>query len=195
MSSDPLLGLVLAGGASRRMGQDKGSLRYHDEPQAVHAWRLLTELCGSAWVSTNVRNADREPYSGLPLLLDEGEYRGPIAGLEAAWRTRPEAAWLALAIDMPLADRPLLQFLIDHRNADALATAFLHEDGTIEPLCAIWEPAARQPLLEQLRRGDASLRRFLSRGNVECLVCPTPEKLRNANDIAAYRELLDGLGT
>ena len=121
--------------------------------------------------------------------------RGPIAGLEAAWRTRPEAAWLALAIDMPLADRPLLQFLIDYRNADALATAFLHEDGTIEPLCAIWEPAARQPLLEQVRRGDASLRRFLSRGNVECLVCPTPEKLRNANDIAAYRELLDGLGT
>ncbi|HEX6993812.1 MAG TPA: NTP transferase domain-containing protein [Gammaproteobacteria bacterium] len=185
----PLLGLVLAGGASRRMSRDKGTLRYHDAPQAVHAWRLLIEVCGRAYVSANGRQAGTAPYSDLPLIVDARDYRGPASGLEAAWERHPGAAWLTLAVDMPLVDRALLEELTAARDPSACATAFRHDDGIIEPLCTIWEPAARVPLLERLTAGDASLRRFLET-HAAALVAPgTPEKLRSIDDPAGHAAL------
>src|SRR5690606_14996663 len=186
-------GLVLAGGASRRMTRDKGTLRYHRDPQAVHAWRLLNDLCGRAYVSANAYQAAAEPYTDLPLIIDEGHYRGPAAGLEAAWTHHPEAAWLTLAVDMPLVDRALLEELIAARDDNAPATAFRHEDGTVEPLCTIWEPAARAPLLEQISSGDSSLRRFLETHGAACLVPSAPAKLRSINDAAEHASLIEEL--
>ena len=189
-----LLGLVLAGGASRRMGRDKGSLTYYAEPQAVHAWRLLTEVCGRAYVSTNARHAGIDPYSELPLIVDEGDYLGPAAGLAAAWGWHPDAAWLVLAVDMPLVDRKLLAELVAARDPSALATAFTHGEGRVEPLCTIWEPAAREPLIGWLAAGDASPRRFLE-AHATVLVTPSdPRRLCSVNGPDEHAALLRELG-
>jgi molybdopterin-guanine dinucleotide biosynthesis protein A len=193
MPPTSLLGLVLAGGASRRMSRDKGTLRYHGEPQAVHAWRLLNDLCGRAYVSTNARHAGAAPYSDLPLIVDEGDYRGPAAGLQAAWTRHPDAAWLTLAVDMPLVDRALLEELVAGRDVNAPATAFRHEDGTVEPLCTIWESTARGPLLEQISGGDSSLRRFLETHGAAYVIPSAPLKLRSVNDPAEQAALLEAL--
>ena len=195
MSPPPLLGLVLAGGASRRMSRDKGTISYHGEPQVVHAWRLLTDVCGSAYVSTNARNVGVAPYSELPLIVDVGHSGGPASGLDAAWSRHPNAAWLTLAVDMPLVDRALLEELIAARDAAAHATAFRHLDGIIEPLCTIWEPAARASLLERLAAGDASLRRFLETHSVALVAPSTPDKLRSIDDPAARAALARVLGS
>ena len=193
MPPPPLLGLVLSGGASRRMSRDKGTLRYHGEPQAVHAWRLLTAVCGRAYVSTNAGRAGNAPYSELPLIVDAADYRGPASGLEAAWSRYPDAAWLTLAVDMPLVDRVLLDELIAARDASGHATAFRHADGIIEPLCTIWEPAAREPLLERVAAGDGSLRRFLEAHPVALIAPSMPEKLRSIDDPAGRAALANAL--
>jgi molybdenum cofactor guanylyltransferase len=184
-----LLGLVLAGGASRRMGRDKGALDYHGEPQAAYAWRLLEAVCGEAYVSTHASRASAPPYSALPLILDRDDYEGPAAGLLAAWDRLPNSAWLVLAVDMPLVDRELLSALIGARDTGALATCFVHDDGTIEPLCAIWEPSAREPLQREVRAGRRSPRRFLSSHRAALLRPPDPRKLTSANDVDAYETL------
>lgn len=193
-NAPPLYGLVVAGGASRRMGRDKGTIPYHGQPQVTYAWRLLSEICGRAYVSTNARKAGAAPYVDLPLVLDDEDYFGPAAGLQAAWHRHPDAAWLVLAVDMPLVDRPLLTLLLGHRNLSAPATAFRHADGTLEPLCAIWEPSAREPLLQQLRNGERSLRRFLERSGAEPLRPPHREKLRSVNDFDEYSSAARMLG-
>lgn len=175
------------------MGRDKGALEYHGEPQAVHAWRLLTDICGRAYVSTNARHAGFAPYSDLPLIVDDEDYRGPASGLAAAWQWHRDAAWLALAVDMPLVDHALLSELVEGRDPQRLATAFRHPDGTFEPVCTIWEPAACVPLLEQVAGGDASLRRFLEAQRIATLTPSAPGRLRHVNDPAAYRAVLDEL--
>lgn len=177
------------------MGRDKGALRYHAEPQAIHTWRLLSEVCGAAFVSTNTRCAGLAPYSDLPLILDSDDYQGPSSGLRAAWEKHPDAAWLVLAVDMLLVDRALLEELVAARDLSAYATAFRHDDGVIEPLCTIWEPKARAPLVARVAAGDVSLRRFLEAHDVALVSTVTPEKLRSFDDRAAFAMLATELGS
>lgn len=190
-----LVGLALAGGASRRMGRDKGALDYHGEPQAAHVWRLLEKLCGAAYVSTNASRAESPPYSTLPLILDAGDYEGPASGLLAAWERYPDAAWLVLAVDMPLVDEDLLTALIRARDTDAFATCFQHDDGTVEPLCSIWEPAAREPLRRDVQAGRRSPRRFLMAHRTSLLRPPDPRKLASANDADSFETLRRKIGS
>lgn len=185
-----LRGLVLAGGSSRRMGRDKGALVYHGEPQAVHAWRLLSDVCEHAYVSTGASQAGSAPYRELPLILDDGSVAGPAAGLAAAWRRHPQAAWLVLAVDMPRVDGALLRELIGARDPTAPATAFRGADGGAEPLCAIWEPAARDLLLRRIAAGDASPRRILHAHAATLVDASAPEKLRGVNSPAERDALL-----
>lgn len=171
------------------MGCDKGGLRYHAVPQARHAWSLLKDVCSDAFVSTRSEWADVPPYSELPLIVDRDDAVGPVAGLLAAWYQAPDCAWLVLAVDMPLVDAGVLAELVRARNPQTLATAFRRPDGGIEPLCAIYEPAARSVLVERVKRGDASPRRFLQSSMVT-LVSPTePAKLDSVDDPEAYRTL------
>lgn len=187
-----LQGLVLAGGRGTRLGLDKGTLDFHGEPQARWAHALLARVCGRAFVSVRPDQAGRAPYTGLPMIVDTEPDAGPAAGLLAAFDAAPGAAWLVLAADLPLVDAAMLERLVAARDPSRLATAYRHADGTPEPLCAIYEPAARA-VLEAQRPGPVSLRRVLETGPCR-LIEPLDERgLAGVNtpaDAAAVRERL-----
>lgn len=178
----PLYGLVLAGGDSRRMGRDKGALEWQGEPLAVRQWRLLSALCERAFVSVNATQVAREPYRDLPLIHDPQVRQGPITGLLAASQAHAEVAWLVVAVDMPRVDDVLLGELIAARDPARDATAFVHAEGLVEPLCAIWEPSAFPVLRGELHRGRASPRRFLEARDVVRVPIGDSAPLRSVND-------------
>ena len=180
-----LHGLVLAGGQSRRMGKDKGLIAYCGEPQVLRLSRLLAEFCASVNVSISPRQHGVGSYASMGTIIDDEPDRGPAGGLISAWRAEPAAAWLLVAVDLPLLDRATLDALTGGRCRAQLATAFRHRDGPLEPLCTIWEPAARVVLERRLEHGDASLRRLLEAGPVCELAPPSPEALCSVDSPAA----------
>ena len=188
INSIPLLGLVLAGGGSERMGQDKGRLCYHGTPQVLWLRRLLADFCDSVYVSTNDKQRSSELYADLPTVVDQAPDRGPAMGLISAWEAVPGSAWLVVAVDMPFLDRGTLMALVDGRNPAALATAFQHPDGTLDPLCAIWEAAAQPALTERIQAGDTSLRRCLEAGQIQVLQPPSSQALISVNSPAEYQD-------
>lgn len=176
-----LRGLVLAGGHSRRMGRDKGALRHAGEPLVRRAVRLLSGFCVDVRVSVRAAQAGEAPYADLPLVVDADTVAGPAAGLLAAWDEAPDIALCVLAADLPRVDAALLEQLVAARDAAALATAFTHADGTPEPLCTIWEPAARAALVEPEPGEGVSLRRVLERGPARLVAAPDPDCLESVN--------------
>ena len=176
-----LQGLILAGGRSRRMGVDKGLIDYHGQAQVSWLAELLGELCASVRVSVGSRQDQSGGYASMATIVDHQPGLGPAGGLISAWKTFPEVAWLLVAVDMPLLDRATLTALTAGRSATQLATAFRHPDGVLEPLCTIWEPAARVLLERRLERGDASLRRLLESGPVRVLTPPSPGALSSVD--------------
>ena len=180
-TTSKLVGIVLAGGESRRMGRDKGSARYRGEALVSRAYRLLRGLLPEVYVSLREEQGALQPYRGLPRIIDDGQLSGPAAGLVASWAAHPNAALCVLAADMPWVDEAMLEQLLESRDLRALATAFVHPDGVPEPLCTIWEPTALTRVPEASGSGGISLRRLLEQGPA-CLISPRqPERLRSIN--------------
>jgi molybdenum cofactor guanylyltransferase len=189
----PLRGLVLTGGRSQRMQQDKSRLRYHQREQREHAAALLAPLCQDVLISCRPDQA-AEVSAGLAALPDQFLDLGPMSGLLTAFRHDPNAAWLVVACDLPFLTEATLQHLVQHRHSGRVATAFRSPDNEFpEPLITIWEPRSYPVLLQFLALGYSCPRKALINSDIELLPAPAPEELRNVNTpeerAAAQQEL------
>lgn len=177
----PLRGLVLIGGRSQRMQQDKSRLRYHAREQQQHAAALLAPLCQDVFISCRPEQAAELP-AGLQALPDQFLDLGPMSGLLTAFRHDPNAAWLVMACDLPFLTEQTLRHLVQHRHAGRVATAFQSPDNEFpEPLITIWEPRSYPVLLQFLGLGYSCPRKVLINADIELLPAPAPQELRNVN--------------
>lgn len=195
MTVPALFGLVLAGGASTRMRTDKAALQYHGQPQLRWAYELASKVCAASFVSVRPDQRDDATRASFPQIVDRQPGIGPIAGISAALLEHPKAAWLVLACDLPFLTEGTLQHLIAHRDPQKLATAYRSaHDGLPEPLCAIWEPAAREPLLASIAGGKQCPRKFLINADTALLDLPERQALDNVNTAEEFGLAAAALG-
>lgn len=196
MSADaPLFGLVLAGGASTRMQRDKAAIEYHGQSQLHWTFRLLSHVCAATFVSVRPDQREEPTRAGLPQIVDRLPGMGPIAGISAALQAHPKAAWLVVACDLPFLNEQTLRHLVDHRDPHKLATAYRSShDGLPEPLCAIWEPAAREPVLAYLEAGKQCPRKFLINAESTLVDLPDARALENINTADEFKATVAALG-
>lgn len=128
------VGIVLAGGASRRMGWDKALLTVEGRGLPASAAERLAGVCAEVAVA----DRGRDLLPGLPSLPD-GPGRGPVAGILGAAAAYPGLPLLVLACDLPRVPVELLAELATNRLCDWAVPRW--ERG-LEPLCALYAPAA-----------------------------------------------------
>lgn len=192
----PLYGLVLAGGRSSRMNTDKAALPYAGETQLDRTMHLVMPLVARGFVSVRADQADDPLRARYPRIVDGSATSGPMAGILAAQQAHPDAAWLVLACDLPFLGDATLQRLIAARRPDRIATAYRSShDGLPEPLCAIYEPASRQPLLDFIATGRNCPRKFLIKSGIELLAQPDPHSLDNVNTPDEFAAAAAALGS
>lgn len=184
MAQPPLNGLVLAGGRSRRFGRDKAAVEVNGQSLLARTVALVTPFVEVLRVSVRPEQRDDAVRAAYPLLTDELPDAGPAAGLLAAREFAPDAAWLVTACDLPVLDGETLASLVAARDATHQATAYLSPvDGKLEPLCAIYEPAALARLAARASRGGSlSPRDLLESGDTVRVPPRRPAALANVNE-------------
>lgn len=137
----PTLAGVLIGGQSRRMGEAK-HLLLHDG----RTWlSRIVEAAGQAADQVVLLGAGRVPRSlaHLARLPDVPGVGGPLAGMRAAIRWRPDARWLFLACDTPLVTGAALRWLREQARPGAWAVQPRRRAGAAaEPLPGCYDPRA-----------------------------------------------------
>jgi molybdenum cofactor guanylyltransferase len=173
------VGVVLAGGASRRMGRDKAALAVDGETLAARAARRLLGVCPRVAIADGGRGL----VPGMPSVPDAAA-AGPAAGILGAARAWPGHALLVLACDLPRVSEALLRELVrrllvtegaeagdapdapdapDAGNAGAAADpdwVVPRWERGLEPLCALYRPAALAALAAAVERGIAAPHRL-----------------------------------
>jgi len=179
-----ILGLVLAGGKSKRFGEDKASYAFHDGiRQLDYAARLLDAFCVKVAVSVSGVQPRAFEKEGVvyDLIKDRAGIEGPTGGVLSGLAEAQGMGLFVIACDMPLLDASLLLRLLTQRDESRLATCYLASDGKPEPLCAIYEPLCLPALERHVASCHSSLRRFLMDENVAMVPCRSPELLASLN--------------
>ena len=187
--SKPLYGLVLAGGKSRRMGQDKALLQREGQSQLSYVASLLEGVTERTFVSTRSDQQDDPERSRFAMIVDRYEDIGPVAGILSAIDEHPGADWLVVACDLPNIDADTLDYLVAHRGGSQPFTAYRSTCNELpEPLCAIYAAGSDSLLRGFVDDGILCPRKMLINSDTLLLDQPNPAALENVNtpdDLAA----------
>jgi len=186
----PLYGLVLSGGRSRRMGQDKAMLKYWgDTTQLDHVAAMLHQHCDEVFVSARQDQiAANMDYAKHRCISDSILDSGPLGGILSAMRKHPNAAWFVAAIDLPYLNTRTIKNLISARDSSRFVSAYLSSDADyIEPLCAIYEPKCYPIFMSLLGLGLRCPVRILATIRIKTLCqSPVAGHLANINTYSDY---------
>jgi molybdenum cofactor guanylyltransferase len=152
-----LTGMLLAGGRSRRMGQDKATVTFEGQPLWQRQIDLLRGLSpATLWISAR----SRRPWcpAEIEVVLDEPPSRGPLSGLAAGLGRLQTSHLLVLGIDLP-------QVSVGHlHKLWALARpgsgVIPLNEAYFEPLCAVYPVEAAAIAQQALKSSDVSLQHF-----------------------------------
>ena len=187
--ANKVFGLVLAGGESRRMGQDKALLLRDGRSQLRHVAALLANVTDRVFVSAREEQRNDAERKQFELIVDRYDDMGPIAGILSAMDAHPDVDWLVVACDLPNIDLPTLTFLLDEYSAERPFSAFRStHDGLPEPLCAIYRAGSGAILRQFVDDGLICPRKILMRADTALFEQPNPAALDNINtpdDLAA----------
>jgi molybdopterin-guanine dinucleotide biosynthesis protein A len=104
-----LIGVVLAGGLSSRMGSDKALLPFQGRTLLQHQVELLSPLCMRVLVSGY--------YVGFDCVPDITERCGPLGGIYSVAKQFPNTALLVIPVDMPQLTQTQLHTLLETQQA------------------------------------------------------------------------------
>lgn len=146
--------IILAGGASRRMGQDKAFLDWDGQPLIAHIAAQLRRVCSNLIISAN--DAARFAFLQAPVVPDAVQGEGPLQGLAAGLTASRFERNLVVACDMPrLSGAAARQLLALSDDVDVVVPR--NTEGRPEPLFAIYMRSCL-PALEKVIAGGG--RRF-----------------------------------
>ena len=99
--------VIMAGGDSRRMGQDKANLQLGGRTLLQSVFATLQPLFPEVIVSVR----QPRPEIDLPQVCDDPAYSGPLAGLAAAL-AQASSPWIfVVACDMPFITPAVIEYL------------------------------------------------------------------------------------
>jgi molybdenum cofactor guanylyltransferase len=175
----PLNGLILS-------GEDKRLIHYHDKSQEEYLFELLSPYCSEVYISLNENQTTH-----LPHIFDLNlSIKSPLVGIFTAFEKQPETAWLVVACDMPFINQEVVEYLINYRNSEKFATAFLNpEEHFPEPLLTIYEPKILEKLQEAVNQGKKSPMKILQSLDVELLEVINNQMLININTLIQREEI------
>lgn len=148
-----VLGAILAGGASQRMGRDKAMVELAGRPLVAWVADALAPVTSRVVVVGRTG-----PLAGLPGVPDRfPDRRGPLAGLDAAFRSS-RGDVLLVGVDQPLVRAATLRRILAIDGGDAIVPV---ADGIPQTTCALYRGSCAPSAARLLTGSGGSLRRLI----------------------------------
>jgi len=152
--------VVLAGGKSRRFGQNKALYQFNETTIIGHIISTLQNVSDEIIIVSN----DNELYKGFGLRIIEDlplfKGFGPLAGLYSALNAIKNCRLFLLACDMPLVDPTLIDYLWNISTDKPAVVPFYN--NKLQPLFAIYNKSLLDIIEKNLNQGKYSMNNFIS---------------------------------
>lgn len=176
-----LTGIIMAGGRSSRMGQEKGLIEFKGRPLIQYPIDLLLSYTDKIIISTG--NPAYLKF-GLEMIPDEIAGQGPSAGLAAALKNSSTAWNIVIACDLPFLESELIHMLLS--NSGSCRAVIPVYRGVREPLAGLYHKELVKNFETAVYSGVLALHKILDSCEVhyvdtEHLLVKYPKMFTNFN--------------
>jgi len=158
-----LVGAVLTGGASRRMGRTKALVEVGGVAMAELVATALSDA-GCEPVVLYGGDASELGVLGRPVLPDQDPGSGPLGGILGVLELFGAQATAALVVACDLAHLSAadLRMLVDAAAESPRSDVVVAHAGRIEPACALWRTACAGRVRASFDAGERAIHRVLA---------------------------------
>lgn len=182
--------IVMAGGKSSRMGEDKTKLPFGTSPSLLqYQHDRLEEIFERVYVSAKAGST----YNFDALVIEDAtefEHTAPMTGILSAFkRLKAEDALFILSVDTPFVTQNVFDAFasIDKDTYDAV---IVRTSSGIHPLCGVYSRKMEAPMFNSYVEGNYTLKNLLENANVYYLDIEEELLLTNINTPEHYKEAL-----
>jgi len=175
--------IIMAGGQSRRMGQDKAILAINGVPLIKYIYEQLRPHFDQILVSSS--NMAKHSLPGVKVVPDEVAGKGPLVGIASAVRVSRNETNFVIACDVPEVDIGLVRRLVrESKNFDAVVP----RTGTskYEPLFAVYKKSTLDAIDESIGLGNYKILDPLEKCKVNFVELSKAEEIKNFNTMDEY---------
>lgn len=184
--ADEITGVVLAGGKSTRMGQDKALLMLNGKPFIQHIAEALRTVFEEVIVSANTTEHD---FLGLSVVKDVYENCGPLGGIHAALGSVKTPYVFTVPCDTPLLVPAMVETLLAEAMPDLITIASTAD--RFQPLVGVYPKGCRSAMSDFLVSGQRKVKDFLDTATYRTVRLEAwAERLQNINEAGQYRGLM-----
>lgn len=187
-----VIGIVLVGGKSKRMGKAKATIKYKGLRLFERTEILMKDFVESIYISGKTEQLKELKIDEKNFIPDAFDDIGPLAGILSVHKflSGTKKALLVSATDLPFLDHETLSILIDNRDKSKMATMFRHPDTSfLEPLFAIYENQAFPLMLKEVEKGNYAIHRIFNEKDLNLIDLPKKRSLYNINYPGQLSEL------
>lgn len=157
--------MILAGGASSRMGRDKLGLSVGEKPLIRRVYEVLQDRCSETLVVGGPADPEWLASNGLTGARPVEDLRpgraGPLAGIEAGLASARNDSVIVVAGDLPFLPGELVGFLLELLEREGVRVAVPCHGGRLHPLCAAYRREVLADLSFVLNMGVRAVHTFL----------------------------------
>lgn len=155
-------GVVLAGGKSSRMGENKALLPINGKPNIENIIAKLQLVTNAIVISSN--DLVTYNYLQLPIIKDITESLGPLGGIQSILTSVSTPYVFFHACDLPMLSLDVIQCMIELCTGYDVIVPKI--DGKVHPVCGIYHKNVLPILEKQLANEDRKVMNLLNKLNV-----------------------------
>jgi len=158
------VGIILAGGLSRRFGSPKAFAKLGEQYFYQWVMEALAPCCSEVFVVTRPEHMQRFPSSVI-VMTDIARYAGlgPLAGILSVMESVQADRYVVLPCDMPFVDSGAMLKLLEHHEKGVTAVI---SDGRYHPLVSIWDRKLMSAVKEALENEQLRVMKILTQSDV-----------------------------
>jgi molybdopterin-guanine dinucleotide biosynthesis protein A len=183
--------LVLAGGQSRRMGEDKAFLDFHGMTLIERVIARVQGVCAETIIVAN--DAERYSCFGLPVVRDVYPGKGSLGGIYSGLLAASGEHALAVACDLPFLNEALLRHLVELAPLADVVIPRSHaprgkainetryerlavKESGLQAMHAVYSKACLEPMRARLLADDLRIVNFFDEVRVHVVEPPEVER-------------------
>ncbi|MBS2210888.1 molybdenum cofactor guanylyltransferase [Carboxylicivirga mesophila] len=172
-----ITGIILAGGLSSRMGQDKGLIQYKGRTLLEYCINALKPMCSEIIISSN--NLEYEQF-GFRVIADVYQKVGPIGGLYSALAEAGNEDVIVCPCDMPFITTELFDKLLNEKgeNKAAIAVSAINK---IYPTLGYYHKSCLPVILQFIEQGQYKLQLLIKELKAQTILIEDDKSLLNFN--------------